>query len=82
MVLIKVNPNHKKTSSYYKRDLPINPFKTKSNFNPSNNDAAIEIYLNSLEEELLKIEVPKDKSNNLIKGEQDALCILKMIKRL
>ena len=82
MVLIKVNPNHKKTSFYYKRDLPINPFKTKSNSNPSNNDAAIEIYLNSLEEELLKIEVPKDKSNNLIKGEQDALCILKMIKRL
>ena len=51
-----------------KRDAPINPFKTKSTFNPRNKDAAIEIYLSSLEEKLLKIEVPKDKFNNLTKG--------------
>ena len=55
-----------------KRDIPINPFKTKSTFNPRNKDVAIEIYLRSLEEKLLKIEVPKDKFNNLTKREQDA----------
>ena len=37
-----------------KRDLPINPFKTKSTFNPRSKDAAIEKYLRSLEEKLLK----------------------------
>ena len=60
-----------------KRDMPINQFKTKSTFNPRNKDAAIEIYLSSLEEKLLKIEVPKDKFNNLTKGERDALYNLK-----
>ena len=35
-----------------KRDIPINPFKAKSTFNPRNKDAAIEIYLSSLEEKL------------------------------
>ena len=60
-----------------KIDLPINPFKTKSTFNPRNKDAAIEIYLSSLKENLLEIEVPKDKFNNLTKGERDALHILK-----
>ena len=56
-----------------KRDIPIDPFKTKSTFNPRSKDAAIEIYLSSLEEKLLKIEVPKDKFNTLTKREQDAL---------
>ena len=37
------------------RDIPINPFETKSTFNPRNKDAVIEIYLSSLEENLLKI---------------------------
>ena len=55
-----------------KRDIPINPFKTKSTFNPRNKDTVIEIYLSSLEEKLLKIEVPKDKFTNLTKGERDA----------
>ena len=50
-----------------------NPFKTKSTFNPRNMDTAIEIYLSSLEENHLKLEVPKDKFNNLTKGEWDAL---------
>ena len=63
-----------------KRDIPINPFKTKSTFNPRNKDAAIEIYLSSLEEKLLKIE--KDKFNNLTKGEWDALCNLKNDKAI
>ena len=53
-----------------KRNVPINPFKTKSTLiHPRNKDAAIEIYLTSLEEKLLKIEVPKDKFNSLTKGE-------------
>ena len=60
-----------------KRDIPINPLKTKSTFNPRNKDTAIEIYLSSLEENLLKIEVPKDKFNNRTKGERDALHNLK-----
>ena len=37
-----------------KRDIPINPFKTKSTFNPRNKGTTIEIYLSSLEEKLLK----------------------------
>ena len=57
--------------------MPINPFKTKSTFHPRNKDAAIEIYLSSLEEKLSKIEVPKDKFNNLTKGEWDVLHNLK-----
>ena len=35
-----------------KRDIPINPFKTKSTFNPRNKDATIEMYLSRLEEKL------------------------------
>ena len=65
-----------------KRDIPINPFKVKSTFNPSNKDAAIEIYLSSLVEKLLKTEVPKDKFNNLTKRERDALYNLKNDKTI
>ena len=35
-----------------------NKFKPKSTFNPRNKDAAIEIYLSSLEEKLMKFENP------------------------
>ena len=56
--------------------------KTKSTFNASNNDAAVEKYLSSLEEKLLKIEIPKDKFNNLIKEERDALYNLKNDKAI
>ena len=70
-----------------KRDIPINPFKTKSTFNPRNKDAAIEMYFYSLEEKLLKIEaqktyLTKDIFNNLTKGERDALCNLKNDKTI
>ena len=51
----------------------FNPFKTELTFNPRNKGATIEIYLSSLEEKLLKIEVLKDKFNNLYKGVRDAL---------
>ena len=40
-------------------------FKPKSTFNPRNKDAAIEIYLSSLEEKLMNIEIPQNKYNNL-----------------
>ena len=62
------------------RDAPNpnpNPFKTKSTFNPRNKDTDIEIYLSSLKENHLKLEVPKDKFNNVTKGERDALYDLK-----
>ena len=48
-------------------------FKPKSKFNPRNKDAAIELYLSSLEEKLMKVEVPKDKFNNLTNSEWKAL---------
>ena len=51
--------------------------KPKSKFNPRNMDAAIELYLSSLEEKLMKVEVSKDKFNNLTKSEWKALYILK-----
>ena len=40
-------------------------FKQKSKFNPRNKNAAIELYLSSLEEKLMKLEVSRDKLNNL-----------------
>ena len=36
-------------------------FKPKSTFNPRNKNAAIEIYLGSLEEKLMNIEIPQNK---------------------
>ena len=36
-------------------------FKAKSSFNPRNKNTAIQIYLGSLEEKLMSIEIPKDK---------------------
>ena len=51
-----------------KRDIPINPFKAKSTFNPRKKNAAIEIYLSSLEEKLLKTEVPKERAGCLIQS--------------
>ena len=52
-------------------------FKPKSAFNPCNKDAAIEVYLGSLEEKLMKIEIPNDKYNNLNSKERQALYDLK-----
>ena len=52
-------------------------FRSKSTFNPKNNDVFIETYLSSLEEKLLDIDIPKDKFNNLSKEERDALYSLK-----
>ena len=56
--------------------------KPKSNFNPRNKDAAIELYLSSLEEKLMKVAVLKDKFNNLTNSERKALHALKSDKRI
>ena len=39
-------------------EIDRNKFKLQSTFNPSNKDAAIEIYLSSLEEKVMKVENP------------------------
>ena len=54
-----------------------NKFKPKSTFNPGNKDAAIEIYLSSLEEKLINIEIPQNKYKNFIREERSALFDLK-----
>ena len=48
-------------------------FKPKSSFKTRNKDAAIEIYINSLEEKLMKIEIPTDNYNSLTRKERKAL---------
>ena len=57
-------------------------FKPKSTFNPRNKDAAIEIYLSSLEEKLMNIEIPQNKYNNLTREEWSALYNLKNDKNI
>ena len=52
-------------------------FKTKSTFNPRNNDAIIETYLSCLEERLLDIEIPSKRFNNLTNDERNAMYSLK-----
>ena len=57
-------------------------FKPKSTFNPRNKDVAIEIYLSSLEEKLMNIEIPQNKYNNLTREERTALYDLKNDKNI
>ena len=57
-------------------------FKSKSKFNTRNKDAAIELYLSILGEKLMKVEVPKDKFNNLTNSEWKALHDLKNCKSI
>ena len=52
-------------------------FKPKFTFNPRNKDAAIVIYLSSLEEKLMSMEIAKDKYNNFTREERRALYDLK-----
>ena len=59
-----------------------NKFKPKSTFNPRNKNAAIEIYLSSLEEKLMSIEIPQKKCSNLTREERSGLYNLKMTKIL
>ena len=48
-----------------------------SKVNPRNKDANIDLYLSSLKEKLMKVEVPKDKFINLTNSEWKALYDLK-----
>ena len=50
--------------------------------NLRNKDAAIEIYLSSLEEKLMSIEIPKDKYNSLTREKQRAFFDLKNDKTI
>ena len=55
-------------------EFDLDYFKPKSTFNPFNQDAAIEAYMNSLVEKLMEIKIPKNKYNNLFNKEWQALC--------
>ena len=57
-------------------------FKPKSTFNHRNKHAAIEIYLRSLEQKLMSIEIPKDIYNNLTREEWGAFFDLKNDKTI
>ena len=58
------------------REIIINPFKKKSKFNPKRKDAAIEIYLSRLEEEIFALD-KKLSYSNLTKQERHALYSLR-----
>ena len=60
----------------------LDQFKPKSSFNWLNKDATIEIYMSSLEEKLMTLEIRKDKYNNLTKKERQALYDLKNEKNI
>ena len=60
----------------------LDQLKPKSSFSPRNKDVAIEIYISSLEEKLMKIEIPTDKYNNLTRKERQALYDLKNDKNI
>ena len=64
------------------KEFERNKFKPKSTFNPRNKDAATEIYLSSLEEKLMNIEIPQNKYNNLTREERSALYNLKNDKNI
>ena len=64
------------------KDIHRDIFKPKSKFNPRNNDAAIELYLSSLEGKIIKVEVPKDKYNNLTNSKRKAFYDLKNDKSI
>ena len=64
------------------KEFDRNRFKPKSTFNPTNKDASIEIYLSSLEEKLMNIEITQNKYSNLTRGEGSALYNLKNDKNI
>ena len=67
----------KRFSRNEEKEFNPDKFKRKSTFNPRKRDAAIEIYLSSLEEKLISTEIPKDKYNNYTSEERGALFDLK-----
>ena len=58
------------------RSFESNPFRKKSKFNPKGKDAAIELYLSRLEEEILAIDTNL-KYSNLTKEERNAIYTLR-----
>ena len=63
-------------------EFDLDQFKPKSTVNLRNKDAAIEVYMSSLEEKLMKIEIPKDKYKNLTIKERQVLYDLKNNKSI
>ena len=63
-------------------EFDLDQFKPKSTVNLRNKDAAIEVYMSSLEEKLMKIEIPKDKYKNLTIKERQGLHDLKNDKSI
>ena len=59
------------------RTFDPNPFRPKSKFNPSKNDAAIELYLSHIEEKLLSSTEIKHSYYNLTRKERQAMYNLK-----
>ena len=57
------------------REFDVNPFMKKSKFNPKG-DAAIEVYLSRLKEDILCLD-EKISYSNLTKGERNALYLLR-----
>ena len=57
-------------------EFSYDPFKEKSKFDPKRKDAAIELYLSRLENEILSLNY-KVGYSNLTKGERDAVYLLK-----
>ena len=51
-------------------EFDLDHFQPKSTFNPCIKNAAVEVYMTSLEEKLMKIEIPKNTYNNLTSKEQ------------
>ena len=60
----------------------LDQFQPKPTFNPRNTEVAIEVYMSSLEEKLMKIEISKDKYNNLTSEERQTLYDLKNDKNI
>ena len=59
-----------------KQEITINPFEKKSKFNPKRKDAAIEIFLSRLEEEIFSLG-KKLSYSNLTKEERQAIYSLR-----
>ena len=59
------------------KDIHHDMFTPKSKVNPRNKDVIIKLYLSSLNEKLMKVEIPKGKFNNLTNSERKALYDLK-----
>ena len=59
------------------RSFAADRYRSKSSFNPRNNDFIIDTYLSCLEEGLLGIEIPSKRFNNLTKEEREVLYSLK-----